>query len=235
MIRRRVTNKKASDDYVTDGLLINLDGYDAPVSSKWKSRVNSYTFDSSNITYDSTNHKYNFSTYGTVSNQNINIGGNIITLQLVDDGTIYNNTSLAILFELSSNFNNYANSLIVDISEYFTRGLVAANRNTIHGYESAKWNNCLANGKAQYTFVLGSNIFILYVNGALKTIYENYTNDNGYSSLANYGSYPLYFGGRAQNSYVTKMGCHAMRMYNKQLSESEIAANLVIDKQRFNF
>jgi len=235
-MRRRSYNNKTVSDYVSSGLLVSLDGYDAPQNGKWVSRVNGYTFSTSNIVYDSTNHKYNFTNYGIVSDQDIAYESNAITIQLIDDGTIYNNTSLAILFESSSNFNNYTNSFIIDISELVARALLLANRSTTSGYRRMKGTAAQTrNAKSQYTFMLGSNYFKLYINGTDATNVEIDYSGTPYTILPNYSSYPLYFGARGVRNYVTNLGCNAMRLYNRILTTAEMATNLAADKQRFNF
>ena len=235
MIRRRMTNKKAaSADYVTDGLLINLDGYDAPVLSKWVSRVNSYTFGSSNITYDSTNHKYSFAgSYGIKSDQAVTYGSHSVTIQIVDDGTIYSQTALAILAESDASFFNNGGAFVVDLSEVSMRAFIEINR-VSSGYYGIKGNSAqTVNSKAQYTFIIGDNYRILK-NGVELTGFSTYSNVSKGTPTIITPDY-LYIGARNLSTYPCKLGLNAFRLYNKELSESEIATNLAIDKTRFNF
>lgn len=161
---------------------------------------------------------------------------------------IYQTLDDGILFESSINSNSNYGSFYIDTAEYGVNDITLAmkynNATTGTQINHQLSNNILDNSKFQhYTVTFNSqknynNFTDIYLNSKKQKMIipedgssNNYKADISNKSLKNY---PFFIASRSGGSYFTKMDLKELRIYNKELSQSEIMSNerenIVYDK-----
>lgn len=213
-------------DYISDGLIVHLDGYDAPVSSVWIDKTgNSNSATMINMLGDGTS------------------GYNATKKAYVFDGI---NDYMEIAYGLIVNPDNYTISIvaktnILSTSQMFFGSSTGTNQRLfmgVHstgkfdsGIQSVTWNGADPSATATLnpttlTLKLSGGIATLYVND-LATKTRTYT---AYVLSSNFG-----IGKLINSSYYLNGNVYSVRIYNRVLTDAEIINNYNVDKQRFGF
>ena len=231
--------------YVTDGLVLHYDGIKNTASghsqsaTTWRDlsgngndgTLNGGTWENSDLSFDGVD-----DSVATIKALNYN-SSTAITIQFVDNGEIYNNSQLGMLFESSEDYNFVQGGYYIDIQEFTTNTGICFAVN-FNGANLKKVNDLIYNNKnAMYTVICNNaqtyDNFISFYNGITKKNAENVENYNWDITNKIFQNYKFYLGSRAGTNYFTKMKLESIRVYNKALTEQEIAQNYAIDQSRF--
>lgn len=209
--RRRAYGGKKEDTYIQDGLVFWLDGINKGNDpTAWTDLVGGIKFVWNN----------------SVVVQNDHIDTTSITQSLVGDKSALFPTNSSTIEVVVSMPNN-------------TNGIVfmgVANGNICFGM----WDNTLGLTTAPIVFHAQFYIFennkIYSFSCSKSLVSQNKTNlsivNSSYWSNADSN---LYVGGRANNQLLFKGNIYCIRIYNRQLTEADVAYNYDIDRKRFNF
>lgn len=165
-----------------------------------------------------------------------------MTIQVLDyNGELSTNTTTAMIFEFSENWNLNPYAFGVDVNEYGEKSIALTFRNAASGQYNIKGaKDILQSPKTEsYSFIVNTekkyNNFIgIYRNQyplELSVMKEGKDFD---ISNVNLEDYIMYIGSRAGRTNFAKMKLGIFRIYNRALTEEELKANYEIDKYRFN-
>jgi type IV pilus assembly protein PilA len=235
----KFVNTYNSSDYVVDSSLkVWLDGYDAPVGNLWK---------------DKSGNNYN----GTMTSMagTSTSGYNSTLKAYAFDGV---NDNISIPYGNGINPNNYTISLVANTNIITTSQSFIATYNTVtpiaqrlyiaNYYNTSNYSSTynmgiqdqswaygipIQNGVAPASSTSKVAITVQFENGQAKIYINNqykfYRPYTAYSTASNFSLGYLPGGGYYLNGNI-----YSVKIYNRLLSSSELLANYLIDKQRFN-
>jgi hypothetical protein len=234
-------------DLIQDGLVLDLDASDR----------NSYV-SGSTTWFDLSGNDNHFTLYNgpTFSNNIITLDGiddymrsintinltttNAVTVILYMKANTYG-TSVKILYELSTNFNNREDCFVAAFSDnsvgqdYEVLASVKGNVNFyIASYSKTMLNDLAWN---QHTIIHNTaqptTEVIMYGNGQAGTVVQNPVPSYNANNTNNFGNQPLFIGSRAGSSLFAPMSLGGIQIYNRALTQAEIQQNYTALKSKF--
>lgn len=221
--------KEISTEYITDGLILRLDaidntsqGHDSSTTTWFDISGNNYNFtiNTQNLDWESDGYNINGETYMTCQTSNFNSPQNM-TIEVVftsqdtstgDIGSIINNRDR----------NNY-NWMVNQYGEKMMFHTRIQNNSSEILESETRYSAVMRFDRSSGTIILNG-----FVNNQLEVV-----NDNAnFSGNSNY----LVIGANSeQGLYEIFYGkIHAIRIYNRPLTNDELTYNYNIDKARFN-
>lgn len=236
------------DNYITEGLIIHLDGYDEPVGNVWKDRsinkndvvIENFDKDKGSY-YDSKTKGYVFNTIGIPSTRGVSLkelgisGNNEFTVEVVFSPHAYNKDMISGLLHFgdspltgtgktfSITFDEKADKVIITFTNvHFTNLGSGYKFDSLQSVSFAhETGNMTMNQNTGQSLVIDGEVQP-YKATASATI--NLTNSKLYVGQA----------GVFNNQFRGFIGTiHSIRIYNRQLSVDEQMKNYEIDKNRF--
>lgn len=211
-----VTHYTAPDNYIKDGLVLWLDGINRNTDgNNWVDLISGHSFSNSGVGFHSTYALFDGTSY---------LFNGTFTPPLSENGTI------EAVFEVDP--DDLGSNHIL----FFPKSTSSSDANIALGYNSSKkyiWS--VRTGRSMYNVDSGPTTISIslaraYSNGSQLT-----------SGLFNYWSVldsgrTNYIGkrGGTSNQYYFKGKVYSIRVYNRQLTQSEILNNANVDNQRFN-
>jgi prepilin-type N-terminal cleavage/methylation domain-containing protein len=211
------TNYKTSE-YIKDGLVLYLDGFDAPVGSVWKDRSGNNN-DATMVGFDGT------SGYDINKKAYVFDGTNdtmTSTMQVGDNFTVQVVVQLTKL-----NFYNGLISLQNNLSKSFALGPHFSNKLLYFGNSTwvAPWPTGNLATRQLHTYVYKkSDYFSLYTNITKSTTAT-------YMGGLTYGNENIIIGNCTWGYLQGNL--YSIRIYNRELSAAEVESNYNIDKLKF--
>jgi prepilin-type N-terminal cleavage/methylation domain-containing protein len=214
--------------YATDGLIMHLDGYDAPVNGYWQD------------TSDNNRHAQMVNMAGTATS-----GYNSTKKTYVFDGV---DDHMITSYGNGINPDGHTISIIVKINTMTvtpvfiaplnnsTQRLYIASYSNLYdmGIQSVAWGNAPTNGTRPSSSTNIAQITIQFVNGVVN-LYLN----NQYCFSRTYTTYTLlsnfYLGnlGGSMSTYSLNGNIYNVKIYNRVLSSDELLNNYNIDKLKY--
>lgn len=172
---------------------------------------------------------FNGSSSYLVTSKNLLSASTPITIEMLDlDGALYQNTSLAMILELSYNTNNNQNTFYFDINETVSKrlGMMQRANYSTYGYNG----NNIPNQSFIMTCKFGQGVSLL-INNQAETI--TYSHQNNASSVSFSTAQKLYIGSRGGSSLFTKMNLASLKIWNRLLTADEITSSYNYTKKRY--
>jgi prepilin-type N-terminal cleavage/methylation domain-containing protein len=215
-------------EYVKDGLIIYLDGFDAPVGNLWKDRSgNNNDATISNATYDSLLKGYKF-VPSTIDGTN-----DLMTVSF-GNGINPNGYSISVLAKLNSTLGSQTFiSTATATNQRFYMGIYNSLYDT--GIQTSVWGTTPTSG----TRPSATNGTVLlttqYDNGLAKFFLNNqYQFSKSYTTYTLATNFSLgYLVGSA--GYYLDGNIYNVKIYNRVLSSDELLNNYNIDKLKYGF
>lgn len=236
-----------SNNYVKTGLLLHLDGIDNTGNGH----------DNTAMTWKNLNNTGNdasLNNISTTASLNSGWGDNYLALDGVDDYVTGDTTTNGdITVEYVGKQYNENNCVLYMLNKWSTT-ITKPTMQLWHGGQSSNYGRMLVpaindlnyreigseqlsveeanvNGKLLYAVTKSSNFIKIYVNGVLK---KEYT-DQSFIERFDINEIEFTIGKwHKTNSYYSKQELNSFRIYNRALTDEEIAHNCRIDKYRFN-
>jgi hypothetical protein len=240
----------AGPDIVENGLVLHLDAanrrsypgtgtgwFDLSGNGNNVILVNGPSYSSSNngfITFDGTNDCSN-----TISTLNLS-NTNAVTLFYIMKANVY--TTLQILHELSSNFNNQSDSFVsgyCDNSVGSNNGVLTSLKGNI-GYNIADYNKSLLDNLSWCSLCIihdtsqSSKENLIYKNSIITGEDRNPVSGYSANNTNNFGNRTFYIGSRNNSEFFASMSISCLLLYNRRLSDFEIQQNFNALRGRFN-
>lgn len=160
-----------------------------------------------------------------------------VTVQFVLKGSLTPNVT-QMIFESSENFNEVQAGYGVDFNEYGTNNINTTFHSDV-GYNLKKTDdNIISDSDVNIITVVINNYYKLdsfikvYKNGELLSL--NKVDPHGTDiSNVKFRNFEMYIASRAGNSNFAKMKLGAFRVYNRELTQSEVKDNYVLDSKRY--
>jgi hypothetical protein len=220
----------SDSDYITDGMLLNLRGVDAPINNTWVDNYQGKSLQLNDVTYDSENRKYLFanSSYGTLNEAIIPETGDFtLEVRFSYPSDIASNIDQAIVaqvndksndtgrFKLNAYYGNSANQILI----FYNDNMASTNKFSYFTKEAE------LNKIYEAQIVRNGSYYELYLNG-VNTQGGEYVDE--YTSISQ-GSFKLGRWNDAANQSFHG-GIYTVRLYDRALSETELKANRLKDE-----
>lgn len=213
--RRTMMNTDYPEPYISDGLVFHLDGIcKGSDSNRWTSLVGNayFTLNSSISTVE--NNAVVVNGTGPLSGSNaMVIPATTGTIELC--GQILTPVTTGFLFSS----NNGSSNKPLSVVKYSNGFMYSYARFTNNCYNFDNFDTIIAS-----PFSVSMNGLTGLLNGVSYTSMTS----NGYNNT------PFYIGAKSNASYATNARIFSIRMYNRQLSQSEMLHNLAVDNKRFS-
>lgn len=240
--------------YINDNLILHYDAINntgnghSSTATEWvdlsksgnNGKINGATWNDNYLAFDGID-----DSASTKNAVNYNNSGEV-TVEFIDvNGGISNNNNVFNIFESSPNFNNYDRAFAISGNEFVNKGFqfgMRSNQNNAYNLKVTQPNVIIGNSTTIYDFIINTNseynnYLKIYKDGQLIEILQY--NLNGVNLAYNISdmkiqNYIMYIAARAENTTFSKINLGALRVYNKELTQTEIQHNISIDRERFN-